>query len=107
MKENWEQLFKDQHETCNRIGSDWVLADLELKIGIADNVLTDLNPINRLRSPIENGTTGWYIWSGQRFSDDADFFKPYCIKHLIELKPSIIKYLGLPPGFRFLIDKRI
>ena len=106
MQKTWEQHFKDQHEICEKFDSEWVLSELELKIGIADNVLTDLIPINGLRHPIEKGTTGWYIWSGESFSDGPDFFKPYCIKHLTELKPEIIKYLGLPPGFRFLIDNK-
>ena len=106
MQKTWEQHFKDQHDICEKIDAEWVLSDLELKIGIADNVLTELIPINGLRHSAENGTTGWYIWSGENFSESADFFKPYCIKHLTELTPEIIKYLGLPPGFRFLIDNR-
>lgn len=34
----------------------------------------------------------------------GDFFKPMHLKHLIEQHPEPIPYLGLPPGWRFLID---
>jgi hypothetical protein len=104
MQKTWDDYLKDQHATCDRYNVDWVYADIELKIGIADNVLTDVIPINGMRHQVEKGTTGWYIWSGENFSMNSDFFKPFCVKHLIELKPEIIKYLGLPPGYRFLVD---
>ena len=100
----WKDYEIAQRELCIRQGKQWTPANKELKIGLADNVLSDKQPINGLRHRHENGTTGWYIWSGQEFSDEEEFFKPYCVKHLITLKPVIIKFLGLPPGHRFLID---
>lgn len=106
MRKTWAQHFEDQQEICKKCHAEWVPTDLELKIGIADLAFTELMPINGLRHCAENGTTGWYIWSGEHLSENTDFFKPYCMKHLIELKPEIIKYLGLPAGFRFLIDNQ-
>jgi len=103
-KMTWNEYIKNQQDFCKKQGLAWISADLEFKIGLADNVLTNLNPINGLRHEQKGETTGWYIWSGQDFSDADDFFKPYHVKHLINIKPEIIKYLGLPPGFRFLID---
>jgi hypothetical protein len=103
---NWEEYIKDQQNLCLKKGIEWTPSDKELIIGLADNSLTDLTPTNGLRHRQENGTTGWYIWSGQEFSEEKDFFKPYCLKHLIDLRPDIIKYLGLPSGYRFLIDNK-
>ena len=60
-------------------------------------------PINGLRHPPEGDTTGWYIWAGENLSADADFFVPLCVVHLDEWCPEAIPYLGLPPGWRFLI----
>lgn len=37
---------------------------------------------------------------------DNDFFKPLHIRHLIEDRPVVLKYLGLPPGWRFQIDDK-
>lgn len=48
-------------------------------------------------------TTGWYIWAGEEFSTDPDFFVPLHVKHLNEWCPVVLKYLSLAPGWRFLV----
>ena len=60
-------------------------------------------PINGLRHPPEGDTTGWYLWGGEEFPSDDDSFSPVHTHHLIQLRPEVLKFLGLPPGFRFLI----
>lgn len=60
-------------------------------------------PINGLRHPPEGDTTGWYIWAGEELSTATDFFVPLHVVHLDEWCPGAIPYLGLPPGWRFLI----
>jgi hypothetical protein len=74
-----------------------------MKVGIAENVRTGLLPIHGLRHPPEAGATGWYIWAGDRLSADPDFFRPVHLEHLNEWCPLVLKYLGLPPGWRFLV----
>lgn len=101
---NWNDYIEDQKNLCNKYGINWIPADAELKVGIAANVLTGLSPVNGVRYNQENGTTGWYIWAGQEFSQSEDFFKPYCAKHLIGIRPEIVKYLGLAPKYRFIVD---
>lgn len=49
------------------------------------------------------GTCGWYIWAGLELSSDPDFFVPMHGEHLFEDRSEAIQYLGLPPGWRFLI----
>lgn len=70
------------------------------KVGIALATLGQ-QPINGLRHPPKDGTSGWYIWGGERFSSAVDFFQPVHIEHLDEFLPTIIPYLGLPAGWRF------
>ena len=50
------------------------------KLGIALETIGK-TPINGLRHKVENGTCGWYIWCGEEFSQDSDFFKPLHVKH--------------------------
>jgi hypothetical protein len=73
-----------------------------LKVGIAQNVREGLQPVNGLRIPPEGDQTGWYIWAGEEWSDDPEFFVPLHIQHLPEWCPAAISYLQLPPGWRFL-----
>lgn len=95
-----EQLQKD---TCERVGAPYFGCDLNLKVGVARNVKEGFRPINGMRIKEENGTCGWYIWAGQELSQAPDFFLPLHAAHLHEWSPLVMAYLGLPPGWRFLI----
>ena len=73
------------------------------KLGMALLTIGEL-PINGLRLRPTNGTNGWYIWCGGEMSEDPDFFASLHVEHMAERLPQIIKYLDLPPGYRFQID---
>lgn len=60
-------------------------------------------PINGLRHPPNGDTNGWYLWCGEQYSDAGDFFAPLHTRHVYEEYPQLIKLLGLPPGYRFLM----
>ena len=92
-----------QLEICERYNSDFVESPLYLKVGITNNVKEGVFPINGLRINPERDTTGWYIWAGENLSDDANFFQPIHVEHLDTWSPLIKKFLGLSPGWRFLI----
>lgn len=92
-----------QDNVCKKYGVSHHPSPSNLKIGIALNVRDGIVPINGLRHPPEADTTGWYIWAGDELSDAPDFFKPLHVEHLLEWCPKAMRYLGLPPGWRFLI----
>ena len=75
----------------------------DLKAGIATNVACAAIPVNGLRHPPAGDTTGWYIWAGEELPHDPSFFTPVHVWHLKESRPDVLKYLALPPGWRFLI----
>jgi len=95
---------QDQETLCQRFGLAPAYVLETAKLGVSRNVIeSDLWPLNGMRHPAENGTCGWYLWAGTEFSDDPDFFTPLHAKHLFEHRPEVVAYLGLPPGWRFLI----
>lgn len=98
-----DETTRAQQEVCNRYGADFVAAPPELKVGIARNVREGVLPINGLRHPPAGDTTGWYIWAGEELSDDPDFFVPLHVEHLGDWCPAVVRFLGLPPGWRFLV----
>jgi hypothetical protein len=75
------------------------------KVGIDDGARRGGLPLNGLRHPPSGGTSGWYIWSGAEPGEHEDFFKPLHAGHLVRDCPSVLPYLALPPGWRFLISK--
>lgn len=93
-----------QKALCEKFEAEYLPSPRGLKIGIASNVIDGLLPINGVRHPPEGDTTGWYVWAGGEPSDDPDFFKPLHVEHINDVCPAISGYLGLAPGWRFLID---
>lgn len=91
-----------QQELCKQYASEYVESSLEMIVGLSLGVQQDEFPIHGLRHPIEKGTTGWYIWHGD-YSDDPEFFQPVHVRHLIKQDSLVLKYLGLAPGWRFLM----
>ncbi len=62
-----------------------------------------LDPLNGLRSRPEGATCGWYIWGGREMPDAPHFFASLHVEHLTDRCPSVLPYLALPPGWRFLL----
>jgi hypothetical protein len=73
------------------------------KVGIALNVRSGLLPINGVRCLPEHGTSGWYVWAGESISTDPEFFQPLHTQHLEEWCALAMRFLCLPPGWRFLV----
>jgi hypothetical protein len=92
----------EQITTCENYGAHFTPAPLNSKLGFALET-TNKFPINGLRHPPQGDTNGWYIWGGKELSRDPNFFSPLHMQHLLKRMPEVIKYLGLPPGYRFLI----
>ncbi|MEH6444801.1 MAG: hypothetical protein V7784_12970 [Oceanospirillaceae bacterium] len=92
-----------QKKVCRQFEADFLPSPSDLKVGIATNVRDGIVPINGFRHSPEGDTTGWYIYAGEELSGDPDFFKPLHVEHLDDWCPQLKKYLGLSPGWRFLI----
>lgn len=92
-----------QKLVCARFGAQYFRCDENLKVGIAREFDRLQFPINGHRHPPEGDTTGWYIWSGKDFTDDIDYFIPIHAAHLHDRCPELVEYLGLAPGWRFLL----
>ena len=76
-----------------------------MKVGVALNIKSSTIPINGWRHALTEDTTGWYLFAGEGDpSPDPDFFVPLHVEHLAEWRPEVLKFLGLPPGWRFLTD---
>ena len=79
MNTDWLSI---QIELCKRFDADPMPSLPHLKVGIAWNVKEGKQPINGLRCPAKGETTGWYIWAGEEWSNDPDFFVPLHVEHL-------------------------
>ena len=102
---DWNQIQQLQKAICKKIKVDWTPVDINSMIAFNDSLLSNTLPINGLRHPKKENIDGWYLWSGDDILHEAsNFFKPLHVGHLLELRPIVLKYLGLPAGWRFQID---
>jgi len=92
-----------QKQTCERYGAAFLAAPANFKVGISRNVRDGVLPLNGLRHPPSGESSGWYIWAGESMGSEDDFFVPLHIEHLKDWCPQVIRFLGLAPGWRFLI----
>jgi hypothetical protein len=90
-----------QNGICERVGAVPVPPAADQKLGVALDTL-HLEPLNGLRHPAQGDTCGWYIWGGTELSQAPEFFQPLHVAHVPERCPRALKYLALPPGWRFL-----
>lgn len=94
-----------QRLLCQKHGVPWFRSAPELKVGVSRNLKSTVVPVNGLRHAPAGDTTGWYLWAGEGDPPtDPDFFVPLHVEHLASWRPEVLKFLGLPPGWRFLTD---
>lgn len=96
-------LVEQQREICHRYGADFLDAPPSLELGVARRLQPGQFPVHGLRHPPEDGTCGWFIWTGELETSDPEFFAPIHVRHLHDEMAFVLPYLGLAPGWRFLL----
>ena len=97
-----QEITSKQSRICAQYGATHCPASPELMIGVSRNFAAGQLPLHGLRHPPEGNSCGWFLWAGE-YSTDDDFFQPTHVSHICVDHPRIADYLGLPPGWRFLI----
>ena len=92
-----------QEALCRKYNAGFSPSALNKVVGISKNFGGSEKPINGLRHSTTETSTGWFLWAGE-YSDRKDFFEPVHMEHVIKRYPEVVPYLGLSPGWRFLID---
>lgn len=97
------KIAEEQRKICCKHGSKYMpLLDNDL-VAVATDTLGAM-PINGMRYiSKKNDNVSWYIYCGE-FSNEADFFKPLHLSHLIDILPNVLPYLSLDEGYGFVIE---
>ncbi|RYG71067.1 hypothetical protein EON80_05910 [bacterium] len=98
-----DPLLLQQLALCAKYGATPYPCSPGEKLDIALNVKAGELPVHGVRLEPENGTCGWFIWSGGEMSEAEDFFAPLHVAHVDKWSPLIARFLQLPPGWRFLV----
>lgn len=104
----FEEILKEQREIARKFGAEWFQTEIQSMVGINKEIGKNTYPIHGLRHSPEGNGTGWFIWAGTNEipQNDDNFFSPTHAEHIYKDNPLIAKYLGLPPGWRFVIDDK-
>lgn len=92
-----------QERVCKKYGAEFLVPDLDAVCGWGQGLEAGRYPLNGLRHEQAGQTSGWYFWSGENLPSDDDFFQPVCLGHAVERVPELKPFLGLVPGWRFLV----
>jgi hypothetical protein len=92
-------LTSAQQAVCTRFAAIPEPPEMSSKVGIALQTRGQL-PLNAVRRQAEHGTSGWYLWWGDTWTDDTEFYQPLHVEHLTVRCPEILPYLALRAGWR-------
>ncbi|WP_202756594.1 immunity protein Imm33 domain-containing protein [Burkholderia cenocepacia] len=94
-------LHAQQDAICARYGLH--ATEPEERVAVAMSTLGCM-PVYGTRIALSEGNNvGWFFHCGE-YSDAVDFYQPLHAAHLSTYLPSVLPYLRLPAGARFIID---
>ncbi|AIZ65436.1 hypothetical protein PK28_17380 (plasmid) [Hymenobacter sp. DG25B] len=96
------KVLAAQQAICQEYHTNYVACEQHLKLGVSRGVRHGVRPLHGVRYRPEADTSGWYIWAGG-YSEAEDFFQPVHVAHIAEWAPELLPYLGLGPGWCFLL----
>ncbi|MHB0934820.1 MAG: immunity protein Imm33 domain-containing protein [Armatimonadota bacterium] len=100
--ETIEQL---QRRICQQYGAEFTPPQPGSRLGIALQTVQRI-PIQGIRYLPCHGTCGWYIYGGEEWSDDPDFYQALCVEHLEDYCKLALPFICLPPGWGFVTDDK-
>lgn len=92
-------IFKEQLEICNRMKTNCQPPMPHQLVVISDGVYEGL-PVEGVRYPSPEHMSGWWLYT-EKYNGDIKTLQNVHVSHLIEKRPDLVKYLGLPSRFRF------
>ena len=100
MEETLEEL---QRRVCDAYGAAFTPPSPGSKVGIALQTM-NRSPIRAVRVPPTETTCGWFLFAGDEWSDDEDFYQTLCVEHVPDHCEIALPFLALPPGWQFHTD---
>jgi hypothetical protein len=95
-------LHAAQLDLCRRFDAAFTPTPADATLGLALPTLRPGMPVHGVRHVPRGAGSGWLIWAGD-LSSDPDFFQTIPVSGVSAHAPLVLPYLGLPPGWRFLL----
>jgi len=92
-----------QQEVCARNGVVHVAVPQHAHVNVTSKLLEGTHFVYGLRLAPTDDRTGWFFWTEELFPP-LPRFSAIQVAEFEERWPEVIKFLGLPPGWRFVVD---
>jgi hypothetical protein len=93
-----------QRQLCAERQLPWTPPTGGSVVEVGRDVGTGLWPVRGMRLPIEGSACGWRLWAGEgEMSRSPDYFELVKVEYLYDRCQEVLPYLGLPPGWRFVV----
>ena len=100
----WDsELAAVQRDICAQFGADYLPCHPGMRLGLASNVTAATRNLNGVRIVPSGDACGWYLWAGDELAEPPEFYIPLRAQNIETWAPRAMAYLGLPPGWRFLL----
>lgn len=96
---NTLRFWKAQHETCLRVNAEFSPIRPDQLVVISDGVYEN-EPTEGVRYTSPQHMSGWWLTT-DRYNGDINTLKTVHAHHVSEKRPDLVKYFGLPFGYRF------
>lgn len=93
------QLWAEQQAVCAKAAVAYAVPSFDQMIVISDGVLEG-DPTKGVRYPSPEHMSGWWL-TNDRFDGDVKSLKTAHIQYVAVNRPDLVKFFGLPSGYRF------
>jgi len=93
------RLWEEQQELCRNKGAEYIPPLFQQMVAISDGVLEG-EATEGVRYPSPRHMSGWWLTT-DRYNGDIKTIRTVHLYHVVIVRPDLIKYLGLPFGYRF------
>ena len=96
--------WRDQHVVCEKFSGEFS-APLADKLAVISEGVLEGDPVQGVRYPSPEHMSGWWITT-DRYNGEINTLKNEHLYHVTAARPELVRYLGLPDGFRFDLSAR-
>ncbi|MBC8798477.1 hypothetical protein H0S63_22100 [Shewanella algae] len=96
---NTLHFWKTQHEVCMTVNAEFSPIRPDQLVVISDGVYEG-EPTEGVRYPSPQHMSGWWLTT-DLYNGDINTLKTVHAHHVAKKRPDLVKYFGLPFGYRF------
>lgn len=95
----------EQRKCCEHFDAEFTSIEDTQMVAISEGIYEGVVPVEGVRYPSPNHMSGWWHTTDD-YDGNIDSIKTVHFSHIIEKRPELAIYMGLPNGYRFLLGNK-